>query len=84
MEDEKKKLVSEIASLKTENAQTDRVIKQAKTFTSKKDEAHKKMKEKFDELDKEILELNKETTNLNWKLDAESREFKDKNTLKKL
>lgn len=54
MEDEKKKLFSEIGSLKTENAQTDRVIKQAKTFTSKKDEVHKKMKEKFDELDKEI------------------------------
>jgi len=64
LDEEKKKFVSEIGQLKTENASTDRIIKQAKTFTSKKDESHKKMKEKFDTLDKDIQELNKQTTDM--------------------
>lgn len=34
LEEEKKKFVQEIGLLKTENAKTDRQIKQAKTFTS--------------------------------------------------
>jgi len=84
LDEEKKKFVSEIGQLKTENASTDRIIKQAKTFTSKKDESHKKMKEKFDTLDKDIQELNKQTTDMKWKLEAMEREFTDKNLMKRL
>lgn len=42
------------------------------------------MKEKFDTLDKDILELNKQTTDMKWKLEAMEREFSDKNLMKRL
>lgn len=42
------------------------------------------MKEKFDTLDKDIQELNKQTTDMKWKLEAMEREFTDKNLMKRL
>ena len=47
--DEKKKIVAEIGDLKGQNAISERAIKQAKHFTGKRDEAHKKMNEERDE-----------------------------------
>jgi len=58
LEEEKKKMVSELADLKSQNAASDRAIRQAKTFTSKRDEEHKKMKEESDLLNRTLTELN--------------------------
>jgi len=69
LEEEKKKIVSELADLKGQNAASDRQIRQAKTFTSKRDEEHKRMKEESDELNKTLTDLNAEIVSKSWKLD---------------
>lgn len=83
LEEEKKKIVSELADLKGQNAASDRLIRQAKTFTSKRDEEHKKMKEEEDELNKNLSDLNADIVAKAWKLDQDIRAFKDKNLLKR-
>lgn len=62
---------SEINDLKNENLKSDRQIRQMKTFTSKRDEDHKKMKDEHDELNQKLNDLNAEIVNKAWKLDQE-------------
>lgn len=50
LDEEKKKIVSELNDLKNENLKSDRTIRQMKTFTSKRDEDHKNMKDEHDAL----------------------------------
>lgn len=83
LEEEKKKIVAELNDLKGQNAISDRTIRQAKTFTSKKDEAHKKMKEQQDDLSYNLKTLNENIANKAWKLDKDQRAFKDRNLLKR-
>jgi hypothetical protein len=67
--DEKKKIIAEISDLKGQNAISERAIKQAKHFTGKRDEAHKKMNEERDENKEELTKLNEDIVNRSWKLD---------------
>jgi hypothetical protein len=83
LEEEKKKMVSELADLKSQNAASDRAIRQAKTFTSKRDEEHKKMKEESDLLNRTLTELNAEIMARSWKLDQDKRALEDKNLIKR-
>jgi len=52
LEEERRKEVSELSNLRGLNLQSDRTIKQMRTFTSKKDEKHAKMKADYDDLNK--------------------------------
>ena len=76
--DEKKKITAELNIKKSENAVSDRTIKQAKHFTGKKDKVHKEMKEAHDKNHETIEVLTKEITDMAWKKDTEERRLADK------
>jgi hypothetical protein len=67
--EEKKRINAELNVLRQENAQSDRVIKQAKHFTGKRDKVHKEMKEEREKNLEEITNLNKEIVDMAWKKD---------------
>lgn len=73
LEEEKKKLNSELASLRGANAKTDREIRQAKTFTSKKDEEHRKLKEEQEKAQETLTKANDAIVNKSLKLDFDTR-----------
>ena len=81
--DEKKKITAELNIKKSENAVSDRTIKQAKHFTGKKDKVHKEMKEAHDKNHETIEVLTKEITDMAWKKDTEERRLADKQLLNK-
>lgn len=81
--DEKKKTNAQLAQLRTENAQSDRTIKQMKTFTGKRDKAHKEQDEERIKNENEINRLNKEIVDLSWQKDQEKRRLEDPNLLKR-
>lgn len=73
LEDERKKLNSELAGLKAANAKTDREIRQAKTFTSKKDDEHRKLKEELEVVHEKLNKLNDDIVKRSLKLDYDTR-----------
>lgn len=73
LEEEKKKLNSELAGLRGANAKTDREIRQAKTFTSKKDEEHRKLKEEQEKAQETLTKANDAIVNKSLKLDFDTR-----------
>lgn len=81
--DEKKKVNNELNGLKQDNAQSDRVIKQAKTFTAKREKVMKDMREESDALHKELTAQNDHILAKAWKIDQEKRKLADKNLLKR-
>lgn len=81
--DEKKKVNNELNGLKQDNAQSDRVIKQAKTFTAKREKVMKDMREESDALHKELTGQNDHILAKAWKIDQEKRKLADKNLLKR-
>lgn len=77
LEEERKKVISEMNDLKGQNAVSDRTIRQSRTFTSKRDEAHKEMKDQADELQDKLQSLNVDILKRKWRLDSEQRAFKN-------
>jgi len=84
MLEDKKKTNAELQSLKTDNAQTDRVLKQARNFTGKRDKAHKDMKDAETELVNKIVEQNEKLNKISWEIDVWKRKLADKNLPKSL
>lgn len=83
LEDERKNETAVIGQNRSANLVTDRQIKQMRTFTSKKDEAHAKMKEEYEELNEELAKLNEDIAKKAVKLDQDTRAYKDRNFMKR-
>lgn len=66
---EKKSQTEVLAKVKTENAQSDRAIKQGKLAMSKKEAKTKEKKEERDHLHEDIEHLNDEILKNSWTLD---------------
>jgi len=81
--EEKKKINAELTVKKNKNAQNDRVIKQAKHFTGKRDKIHKEMKDAHDKNAEAIEVLSKEIADMAWIKDKEERRLSDKQILAK-
>jgi len=81
--EEKKKINAELTVKKNKNAQNDRVIKQAKHFTGKRDKIHKEMKDAHDKNAEAIEVLSKEIADMAWIKDKEERKLSDKQILAK-
>lgn len=81
--EEKKKISAELTVKKNQNAQNDRVIKQAKHFTGKRDKIHKEMQQAHDANAELIETLSKEIADMSWVKDKEERRLADKQILAK-
>lgn len=81
--EDKKRSAAELQTLRTENAQTDRVLRQAKNFPGKKEKAHKDMKETARALIEELESKNGKIVSCSWEIDKWKRKFADKNNLLK-
>ena len=71
-----------LQKLKSDNAVSDRAIKQNKLAKSKKEEHLKKLKDIRDGLDKDLDDLNKEIFDKSVELEREIARFKDPELLK--
>ena len=81
--EEKKKISAELTVKKNQNAQNDRVIKQAKHFTGKRDKIHKEMQKEHEQNAELIESLSKEIADMSWLKDKEERRLSDKQILAK-
>jgi len=65
--EDKKRLNAQIGAYRSDNAGTDRKIKQQKHFNSKRENTHKLMNEEFTKNTDEIKVLNEKIIELKWK-----------------
>lgn len=79
----KKTLAETLSRLKSENAVSDRALRQAKLAQSKKDEADRKLKEERDKLHDEVDKLNDGILADSWMKDKEIRRRDDPHLTKK-
>lgn len=74
--------VEELSRFRGDNAISDRAIKQSKLAQSKKDAIKKEKNEERNELHEKIELLNQDIFDKCWKLDQETRRFKNPSLLK--
>ena len=83
LNDEKKTFTETLSKLKADNAVSDRAIKQGKLAMSKKEAAHKELKEIRDNLALDVEELNDLTLKMSWTKNVQTRKLNDRQLTKK-
>jgi len=83
LKNEKKVLIEELNRIKTENAGSDRLLKQLHNFNSKRDKEHKEQEEREKNNTNEIDRLNEDLKKLRWNLETWRRKLTDPALLKR-
>lgn len=82
LKNEKKVLIEELNRIKTENAGSDRLLKQLHNFNSKREKEHKEQEDREKHQQEEIDRLNEDLKKYRWRLETWLRKLGDPALLK--